>query len=84
MPLSIRDICKYAQLATASYVDLSDANDFTGKTLGQRANAQKRMPESFGQDFFVDGGWQVLNDPRFSPSSHNDPAGFAATLFQKN
>jgi hypothetical protein len=85
MPISIPDLYKYAQLATAGYVDFSGAPNLLSDELRNRAAAQRRIPTSLGNALFPDsGGWQVAGDPRYSVGSHTDTtSGFAATLFQK-
>ena len=87
MPISIQDIYKYAQLATAGYVDLSGATDFNWSLRCANEPLIKGVCQpAFGTNFFpTTGGWQVVGDPRFSPpATHTDPAsGFAATLFQR-
>src|SRR5882672_9337859 len=85
------DYYKYARLATAAYVDLTDVVDLRNRDqLSGAANGQRRMPTALGDQFFdVTNGWSILGDPRFplagGGEQHNDPAsGFAATLFKDN
>lgn len=90
--MNASDYYKYAQLATAAYVDLSlELNLADGQRLATIANQQGRLPTALAQQFFDAGnGWAVLGDPRHLVTSgnlprtlHDDPAsGFAATLFR--
>ena len=91
--LTFRDYYKYAQLATAAYVDLSTLSLFDDASLIKIANegdphGPARMPLALATQFFNStSGWVVLGDPRYllpdGSESHDDPSsGFAATLFK--
>ncbi|MFY9316421.1 MAG: calcium-binding protein [Burkholderiales bacterium] len=82
---------KYSQLATASYVDLSQESSLGNpQRLATIANEQERLPQLLATQFFDSTtGWGVLGDPRHRLTNggvlHDDPdSGFAATLFRNN
>ena len=85
---TVNDYYKYAQLATASYVDLSQLSallspdghfSFNDADLIRISNDQKRMPTVLARQFFDSSAdWRVLGDPRNPlPGGgvlHDDPA----------
>lgn len=87
MAVNINKLYEFAQVATAAYIDLSAASNFSARTLQDLALAQGRMPDSLAQRVFS-GGWTVAADPRIrlpnGSFTHNDSSGFAATLFQRS